>query len=454
MKKIIIKAVNDSIQASLDKESGILRICGSGSFEKAELEESFFGISLADSVKKLVFCGMNIIIPCGCFMQYPLLETAILEGVVYISDKAFFECGRLKRVDFFEPLKGIGASAFEVCTALRSIQLPDTVNHILAYAFAYCENLQSAVLSAGLRELPQDMFLCCSNLKSVRVSEGTEALGDCTFSGCNGIETVTLPVTLCKADYSGLSANRSIKDVYYNGTKDMFDEWLALRKEPLRGISAFPNARIHCRAPEKTVAKIVLTGAPCGGKTAALEKINKVYSERGYGVVIIPETATELILSGISPVSLGSAEEFQKNVLIAQKRKEEQVNDNLELLYADKILIVCDRGAVDNMAYLSADRFKEVFLSTGTNKEQLMGRYDAVFQLLTAANGAAEHYTTDNNSARSEAPEDAVILDDRIYEVWSEHPYFRVIDNSTDFEGKIERLIAEIDAFLEGGEII
>ena len=52
---------------------------------------------------------------------------------------------------------------------------------------------------------------------------------------------------------------------------------------------------------EANVKKIVLTGGPCAGKTTALTWINNYFSNRGYNVLFVPETATELISNGVAP---------------------------------------------------------------------------------------------------------------------------------------------------------
>lgn len=61
---------------------------------------------------------------------------------------------------------------------------------------------------------------------------------------------------------------------------------------------------------EKRIAKIVLTGGPCAGKTTALNWINNFYTKKGYGVIFVPETATELITSGISPTTVSNYNDF------------------------------------------------------------------------------------------------------------------------------------------------
>ena len=75
-------------------------------------------------------------------------------------------------------------------------------------------------------------------------------------------------------------------------------------------------------------------------------------------------------------------------------------------------------------------------------------RINAVFHLVTAAKGAEEFYTTANNSARTETVEEAAELDDKLISTWTGHPHLRVIDNTSSFEDKMKKLVAEIASFL------
>ena len=67
-----------------------------------------------------------------------------------------------------------------------------------------------------------------------------------------------------------------------------------------------------------------------------------------------------------------------------------------------------------------------------------------MIHLVTAAEGAREYYTGENNSARIETAEEAVLIDRKIRESWLGHPRFRIIDNRTDFRGKIRRTFSTI----------
>lgn len=196
------------------------------------------------------------------------------------------------------------------------------------------------------------------------------------------------------------------------------------------------------------ITKIVITGGPCAGKTTAMSRIMNEFSQSGYSVLFVPETATELLNGGVAPRTCGSNADFQKCLLQLQLDKEKVFERAAKTMNSEKVLIVCDRGALDNKAYMNGDEFAQALDELGTNETELRDSYDAVFHLVTAAKGAEEFYTTENNSARTETAEEAACLDDRLISAWTGHPHLRVIDNSSDFDGKMKRLIKEISSFL------
>jgi CYTH domain-containing protein/thymidylate kinase len=197
----------------------------------------------------------------------------------------------------------------------------------------------------------------------------------------------------------------------------------------------------------KTITKIVLTGGPCGGKSTALSRIEEFYTSMGYKVIIISETASDLILGGIAFGSIPDID-FQTALLSLMLFREKNFVNCAEKLQDEKILIVCDRGALDNKAYLSAEDFSELMKRLNTNEIELRDNYDAVFHLVSPADGAEQFYTTDNNQARKESANHAAELDRLLIAAWTGHPHLRVIDNSTEFEEKIRKLISEISHFL------
>ena len=198
------------------------------------------------------------------------------------------------------------------------------------------------------------------------------------------------------------------------------------------------------------ISKIVLTGGPCGGKSTALTWINNYFTNRGYKVLIVQETATELITSGVAPWTCGTNYEYQIAQMKLQKIKEEIFESAAKTMKNEKILIVCDRGMLDNKAYMKDVEFKKLMKEFNTNEVKERDSYDAVFQLVTAAKGAEEAFEKNkgNNPARKDTLEGARELDDKLIAAWTGHPHFRIIDNSTEFEQKLERLLKEIAHFL------
>ena len=197
-----------------------------------------------------------------------------------------------------------------------------------------------------------------------------------------------------------------------------------------------------------TITKIVVTGGPGGGKTTGMSWIRNAFTKLGYTVLFVPETATELITGGVAPWTCGTNLDYQLCQMHLQLEKERVFEQAARSMHAEKLLIVCDRGAMDNRAYMDEAEFAQVLAAMGTTEVQLRDGYDAVFHMVTAAKGAERFYTTANNSARTETVEEAAAMDDKLIAAWTGHPHLRVIDNTTDFEEKLKRLIAEIRSFL------
>ena len=187
------------------------------------------------------------------------------------------------------------------------------------------------------------------------------------------------------------------------------------------------------------ISKIVITGGPCAGKTTAMSWIQNAFTQKGYTVLFIGETATEFIRGGVAPWTCGTNVEYQKCQMKLQIEKEKLFEQAAKTMKSEKILMVCDRGALDNRAYMTDEEFAEVLRYVGSNEIELRDSYDAVFHLVSA---------TANNEARTETVEQARELDDKLINAWTGHPHFRIINNETDFAEKMRRLLVEISQVL------
>lgn len=206
----------------------------------------------------------------------------------------------------------------------------------------------------------------------------------------------------------------------------------------------------------ENIHMIAITGGPCSGKTTGLAKLVSMLQDRGYKVLVSPEAATKFIQGGIHPWELSSLI-FQKQILLDTLMQEERFME-AACAYRDlghKVVILCDRGAMDGQAYAPEGEFQGMVNGLGLSLNDICERrYHAVIHLRTAALGAEEFYTLENNTARKETAEEARQLDQRTLEAWQRHHHPRTIDNSTGFEDKIQRLLAEVCAVLGDPEPI
>ncbi len=198
----------------------------------------------------------------------------------------------------------------------------------------------------------------------------------------------------------------------------------------------------------KTITRIVITGGPCAGKTTAMAQIKQVFTRLGYSLLFVPETATELISGGVAPWTMPSVLEYQFIQLRLQLEKEKLFYEAAEKLSGDRVIIIYDRGTMDNKAYMTPEDFSAMLNMASLTEKQLLDSYDAVFHLTTAARGAEQFYTLGNNSTRTETPEQAAFIDEQLSFAWSSHPTFKIIESHTDFNSKIQKLINEMAAFL------
>lgn len=184
----------------------------------------------------------------------------------------------------------------------------------------------------------------------------------------------------------------------------------------------------------KKCCRIVLTGGPGGGKTTAADLYRR---EIGEEVVIVPEAATILYLGGFPRVG-------EVDVRKATQRAIYNVQLNLEDAQAAHFksrVLVCDRGTIDGAAYWPGPE-EEFFDHVGTTLENELSRYDAVIFFETAAVGDIS--IEGGNPARVESNAQAVIIDQKLRNLWSKHPNFVLVPHNKSFIKKVTTGLDEV----------
>lgn len=186
---------------------------------------------------------------------------------------------------------------------------------------------------------------------------------------------------------------------------------------------------------------VVLTGGPCAGKTTALGRLTEHFKQAGIRTYAVPEAATLMWASGAAPADLGNPSarvSFQAALMRLQLQLEDSIAAVARASNHARAVLLCDRGAMDGKAYMGDAEWAEVLARNRLTEEACHGRYDCVVHLVTAADGALDHYVA--HELRREGSDEAVCVDRRTGTVWSGHPRRVVIDNSTDLDGKLARV--------------
>src|ERR1035437_5883951 len=203
--------------------------------------------------------------------------------------------------------------------------------------------------------------------------------------------------------------------------------------------------------------EIVLTGGPSSGKTSSLGYLSEKLGERGYRVFIVPESATLVALGGIpdighfaerylpgDPAGTRTYLQIQEQIFLMQRILRKRFSELAALFPDEKRVIIYDRAETDEIAYMRKDDFQKMIAKHGLTYHDVRDSYDGVVHLVTAAIGAEEFYTKENNAARRGDAEEAKDADMRTLHAWTGHPKLKIIDNSTGFEEKMKRVLAAV----------
>lgn len=195
---------------------------------------------------------------------------------------------------------------------------------------------------------------------------------------------------------------------------------------------------------KRKIWKLVLTGGPCGGKTTGQARLSTFFENLGWKVYRVPETATVLLGGGVNFADLPqyAAIEFQENLLRTMIQIE---NSFFALAEASErnCLVICDRGTMDASAFVTKDQWEDILAKNLCDEVDIRdNRYHQVVHMVTSAKGAEQFYSIEDHATRKEGLDEARERDTRAAEAWIGHPYVDIIDNSSDFETKINRLIS------------
>lgn len=171
-----------------------------------------------------------------------------------------------------------------------------------------------------------------------------------------------------------------------------------------------------------SVPKIVLTGAPCSGKSSALARLKLEEPT----LHCVPETAT-IVLGQVQATPDIGTHWFQHTIRRVQKSFEDAATQ--QALKNKKHAVILDRGTLDSAAFMGGVEKYESLLRT--NQQLEFGRYEAVILLDLPPREIFEREKS-NNPVRRETYEEALAIEQALIKIWSGHPRFSRVRSGED----------------------
>ena len=172
----------DNVTYSLDTETGVLTISGTGDMADYSTYSPFDDNNSVESV--IIENGVTSI--GGGVFEYctSLISVTIPNSVTSIGDSAFYNCTSLTSVTIPNTVTSIGDSAFYNCTSLTGVTIPDSVTSIGRSAFSTCKSLISVTIPNSVTSIGRSAFSNCTSLKSVTIPNSVTSIGDYAFYVC------------------------------------------------------------------------------------------------------------------------------------------------------------------------------------------------------------------------------------------------------------------------------
>ena len=118
------------------------------------------------------------------------------QNTVGISEKAFFGCSSLHRVENSEMIFSVGAYAFANCSALEEIPFGRDLRRIGERAFFECRALTTLCIPSSVDRIGKNAFGNCSKLSEITLQEGLTTLAPNLFCNCSALTRVDFPESL------------------------------------------------------------------------------------------------------------------------------------------------------------------------------------------------------------------------------------------------------------------
>ncbi len=189
------------------------------------------------------------------------------------------------------------------------------------------------------------------------------------------------------------------------------------------------------------VSKIVFTGGPCAGKTEGIKVVKEYLENKGFLVIVIAETSTQIIESGFKwwdnsvPVNV-----YQNLIFKYQLERETIIFETIENSNMKNVIVLLDRGLMDGKAYMNDIDFIKMLKNYSYEEKDILQRYNMVIHLQSVASVEENLFNNETNKSRKSSVEQAKLFDQNVKQAWIEHKNLFEIPFCKNFEEKTEKI--------------
>ncbi len=212
-------------------------------------------------------------------------NVTIKDGIVGISNYAFWRCNKLSSITLPDSVKTVGRAAFYDCMSLTTISLPKSLDRIEDFTFYRCKSLQiTDILPNMLTYIGRSAFYKCGSNATItlddtdsdelRIPSDVTYIGDFAFYGCGYSEQASLEEEEY-FNYYGIDKVVLSANVKYVGASAFYG-FVSLKEINLGGTETIGEKAFYNCENLKTVnfgTEIVTIGDKAFYKCAALEAV-------------------------------------------------------------------------------------------------------------------------------------------------------------------------------------
>lgn len=154
----------------------------------------------------------------------PYIQTIEADGLTGMGDYAFYQAGKLLRMQNEGTLTEIGDYAFTDCDKLFAI---DTANasSIGIRAFKNCSSLTEVGLGSKMTTLSEEVFSGCTNISNLMLPESLTTIETSALKDCTSIRTINIPEAVTTISSNAVAGGAALEKVYFYGAKPA--DWAA-----------------------------------------------------------------------------------------------------------------------------------------------------------------------------------------------------------------------------------